>query len=189
MKPSSLHVHPLHLLVIAVLLSLASLNTLAGDGHDHGESAPAPSGPALPRFVATSEAFELIGILDGKSLKLYLDRPDDNSPVRNAQIDLEFGSDRLASRTLGEGEFEATLTTEPLAGELPITAIIHVGNDADLLATHLDIPPDVVHRPPASRSLPLPGKALMAAGAAAFVVIFTLLGFRQLRATRTGGEA
>ena len=30
----------------------------AGEGHDHGEAAPAAAGPALPRFAAASETFD-----------------------------------------------------------------------------------------------------------------------------------
>ena len=41
---------------------------LAGEGHDHGETPAASSGPALPRFAAASEIFELVGVVKGKDL-------------------------------------------------------------------------------------------------------------------------
>ncbi len=44
----------------------------AGEGHDHGDAAPAAVGQALPRFSAVSETFELVGVLSGKQITLYL---------------------------------------------------------------------------------------------------------------------
>ena len=74
---------------LAAVLIGYSLPAIAGDGHDHGDAAPAATGTALPRFAAVSETFELVGVLDGKQVTLYLDRFADNAPVRGAQIELE----------------------------------------------------------------------------------------------------
>ena len=70
---------------LAAVLIGHSLPAIAGDGHDHGDAAPAATGTALPRFAAVSETFELVGVLDGKQVTLYLDRFADNAPVRGAQ--------------------------------------------------------------------------------------------------------
>ena len=80
-----------HLIPAAVLaLSLGfAMPVLAGEGHDHGDATPVATGKALPRFAAVSESFELVGVLDGKQVTLYLDRFADNTPVRGAKIDLE----------------------------------------------------------------------------------------------------
>lgn len=42
------------LLVVAALYALIAPTTWAGEGHDHGDAAPAASGQALPRFFAVS---------------------------------------------------------------------------------------------------------------------------------------
>lgn len=76
----------------------------AGEGHDHGETAPAAVGQALPRFSAVSETFELVGVLSGKQITLYLDRFSDNSPVRDAQIEFEIGNAKFKADKQGEDE-------------------------------------------------------------------------------------
>lgn len=115
----------------------------AGPGHDHGDAAPAAVGQALPRFSAVSETFELVGVLSGKQITLYLDRFADNSPVRGAQIELEIGGAKFKARTSegrqGDDEYEVVLPEAPKPGVLPVTATVTAGNEADLLAGELDI--------------------------------------------------
>jgi len=124
--------------VFAAALLLASA-TWAGPGHDHGDAAPAAGGQALPRFSAVSETFELVGVLSGKQITLYLDRFADNSPVRGAQIELEIGGAKFNAEKLGDDEYEVVLPEAPKPGVLPVTATVTAGNEADLLAGELDI--------------------------------------------------
>lgn len=111
----------------------------ASEGHDHGDAAPAAVGQALPRFSAVSETFELVGVLSGKQITLYLDRFGDNSPVRGAQIELEIGGTKFKAEKQGEDEYEVVLPDAPKEGVLPVTATITAGNAVDLLAGELDI--------------------------------------------------
>jgi hypothetical protein len=130
--------HPLLAISLAVVL-LAPHLVMAGDGHDHGEAAPTATGPALPRFSAVSDLFELVGVLNGKQITLYLDRAADNSPVTEAQIDIEIGGQKFKAAKHGTDEFEVVLPTAPKPGVLPITATVSAGKDSDLLAGELDI--------------------------------------------------
>lgn len=130
-------------LMAALGLIAALLNAplaWAGDGHDHGDDhgGAAAAGPALPRFAATSEHFELVGVLDGTQLTLYLDRADDNAPVTGARIELEVGSATLTAEPHADA-YEATLPAPPAPGVVPITATVTVGADIDLLAGELDV--------------------------------------------------
>lgn len=128
--------------ILAGATLLAALNlmpALADDGHNHGAS-PAPSaGPALPRFAAASELFELVGVVDKKRLVVYLDRFDDNSPVKAAHVELEIGGMKITPKEAAEGEFEAILSSELPNGVLPMTATVVAGNETDILAADLDI--------------------------------------------------
>lgn len=126
-------------LAVALLGPAASL---AGEGHDHGDAPRAATGPALPRFAAASELFELVGVLDGRRITLYLDRAADNSPVTEARIELEVGEAKLTAEKHGEDEFEFELPEPPASGVLPITATVTVGDEIDLLAGELDIHAD-----------------------------------------------
>lgn len=127
--------------LVLVVSSLLLAPAHAGPGHDHGHDhggAPTPAGPALPRFAAVSEAFELVGVLDGRRLTLYLDRAADNTPVTGATLELELGGTRLQARAQGE-VYEAELPAAPAPGVLAVTATITAGQEVDLLAGELDL--------------------------------------------------
>lgn len=125
--------------LLAVVLFFASAPARAGEGHDHGEASATTAGPALPRFAASSELFELVGVLKGRELTLYLDHTDSNAPVKNAKLELEIGGRKLAPKPHGDGEFELVLDAEPKPGVLPVMATVTTADDADLLAGELDI--------------------------------------------------
>ena len=85
---------------LAAVLAGVTPQALAGEGHDHGD-APAPAaGPALPRFTAVSELFELVGVVDGKHITLYLDRFADNSPVKDATLELQLDGKAIPSKPM-----------------------------------------------------------------------------------------
>jgi hypothetical protein len=119
--------------------TLIATPSWAGDGHDHGEAPAAVAGPAAPRFTAVSELFELVGIVEGKRLTLYLDRSADNSPVKGAKLELEVGGAKVALEEREAGEFHGTLAEEPKPGVIAVTATVTAGNDADILAGDLDV--------------------------------------------------
>lgn len=110
----------------------------ASEGHDHG-AAPAAAGTALPRFVAVSETFELVGVLNGTQLTLYLDRFADNAPVKGATLELEIGGVKVAAQPRADGEFTAVLAAVPKPGVLPVMATVVAGVETDLLAAELDL--------------------------------------------------
>jgi hypothetical protein len=89
---------------------------LAGEGHDHGDATPVATGKALPRFAAVSETFELVGVLDGKQVTLYLDRFADNTPVRGAKIDLEIAGAKFSAQSHGDDAYEIVLKEAPKPG-------------------------------------------------------------------------
>jgi hypothetical protein len=131
------------LAALSAAASFVAVPAWAGAGHDHdhdhGGAAPAAVGQALPRFTAESELFELVGVLSGKQITLYLDRFADNSPVRDAQIELEIGGVKFKAEKQGDDEYEVVLPEAPKPGVLPVTATVTAGNEADLLAGELDI--------------------------------------------------
>jgi hypothetical protein len=131
--------HSLAALSLAAVLLGTGLPAIAGEGHDHGDAAPASTGTALPRFAAVSETFELVGVLDGKQITLYLDRFADNAPVRGAQIELEIAGAKFQAEAHGDDAYEMVLKEAPKPGVLPITATVTAGAEVDLLAGELDL--------------------------------------------------
>jgi hypothetical protein len=181
-----------HLLVAIPLAAclLAPALALAGDGHDHGEAAPTASGPALPRFAAVSDLFELVGVLNGKQITLYLDRAADNSPVAEAQIELEIGGKKFKAAKQGTDEFEVVLPEAPKSGVLPIIATVSAGTDADLLAGELDIH-EAAHTDEPTHVHSWKEYAGWAAGGLAVLAVLAIAGRRVLasRHVRVGGAA
>jgi hypothetical protein len=137
------HTHLRGLAGAAFTLALAiAAPAYAGPGHDHGDSPAAAPGTASPRFEAVSDLFELVGILDGDHLTLYLDRADDNRPVEGARLEVDFGGTRLTLTDRGGGVFDAELSQPPAPGITPITATVLAGTQSDLLAGELDLHAD-----------------------------------------------
>ena len=175
------------LLVAAILLAPPAW---AGEGHDHGDAAPAAVGEALPRFAAESETFELVGVLSGKQITLYLDRFADNSPVRNAQIELEIGGAKFKAEKHGEDEYEVVLPEAPKPGVLPVTVTVTAGNEADLLAGELDIH-EAAHTEEAAHTHSWTEYAGWAATGVALLALLAWGGRRVFgaRSVRAGGAA
>jgi len=119
-------------------LALAAWPARAHEGHDDDVGA-SPAGAALPRFAAASDLFELVGVLDGTRLALYLDHYADNTPVQGAQVELNVGGAQLSLREVAPGEFEGTLAAPLPEGTTAMTALVSAGADSDLLAGELDV--------------------------------------------------
>jgi hypothetical protein len=180
--------HTLAALLVAAVLVAAP--AWAGEGHDHGDAAPAAVGQALPRFSAVSETFELVGVLSGKQITLYLDRFADNSAVRGALIELEIGGAKFKAEKQGEDEYEVLLPEAPKPGVLPVTATITAGTETDLLAGELDIHEEA-HTEEAVATHAWTETAGWGAGGVA-VLVLLLWGGRRLmgaRSVRAGGAA
>lgn len=125
--------------ICAALLAHTS-SAFAGPGHDHGPSETAVTGPTSPRVVATSETYELVGIQDGPSLTIYLDRLADTSPVTDASLEIIIDGDTLSPKLLPNGTF--TVNTAALAkdGNHELIITVMEGGNTDLLVGTLAVP-------------------------------------------------
>ena len=169
---------------------MATMPAQAGDGHDHGEAPAAAAGPSLPRFSAASELFELVGVLNGKQLTLYLDHASSNAPVKDAKLELELGGRKLSPKTHGEGEFELTLDEAPKTGVSPVTVTVSTASETDLLAGELDIHEEA-HADEAEHAHSLKEYALWATAGFAVLALLGWAARRMLgaRGVRAGGAA
>lgn len=171
-------------LLAALALGWTSTTAYASPGHDHGEAPAAITASTLPRFAATSDDFELVGVLQGQHLSLYLDRAPDNSPVDGAQITLEVNGTAVPVQAHGTGEYEATLPQPLPEGEHAIAATVVAGAQSDLLAAALDLHGDEAAH--AEAAAPAWRKALpWAAGLAALVAAMAVAWAATRRTRRT----
>jgi hypothetical protein len=180
----------LQALCLGTFIAAIPFATWADAGHDHGDAATDAAGSAQPRFIAVSETFELVGVLSGKRLTLYLDRADDNSPVKDARLELELGGTKVQVKPSGEGEFETTLAQDLKPGVTTVSAMVVAGQETDLLAGELDLAQAAQADASVSR---LPWKKYGIWGVAGLLTSALLIGgLRRLRAHRTnrvGGTA
>jgi membrane fusion protein, heavy metal efflux system len=87
------------------LCSLATASAVAHEGHDIEQAAAAATAPGLPRLVTASEAYELVAVLEGERLTIYLDRFEDNSPIIDANIAVTINEESAAAGTAGDGTY------------------------------------------------------------------------------------
>lgn len=131
-------------LILPALLSLCSFTApaaLAGPGHDHGDAHASTKEQTSPRFAAQSELFEVVGILNGQELSIYVDRFADNTPVRKARVEVESGGLKASAEYHAEhGDYSIPATAFTKPGNYPITLTIAAGDEVDILAANLVVP-------------------------------------------------
>ncbi len=124
---------------LASLLSVAPL--AAHEGHDHGAPPAAVPTTGSPRIALHSDAYELVGILRGDRLTLFLDRYAGNAPVTDAGLVVTIGTGAdVAATPTPEGTY--VVASDRLVGAGPLElvfAITHPGGD-DLLIGTLERP-------------------------------------------------
>ena len=137
-KPFILSWAALKAFITAILLAL-SMPLLAHEGHDH-EAATKPADVRLaPRFELRSEDFELVGVLAGKDLIIYLDRAADNAPVPGAQIEIEGQGIKGVATEMANGVYQLSVPPLTQAGKYPLTITVQAGEIVDLLSANLEI--------------------------------------------------
>lgn len=147
----------------------------AHEGHDHGPAEPAVPARAAPRAAAESEDFELVAVLEGEGLTLYLDRHASNEPVAGARLEVDSGALKAVARARGPGVYTLADPLFGRSGRHPLTVTVQADETLDLLAATLVVPEA---RPAAATEAPrwpawqaagavlLLGLALAGAGAA-----------------------
>jgi hypothetical protein len=122
----------------AVLLALL-LPAPALHAHSDAPAAPSAASVIEPRVEAASPDVELLGIVEGTRLIVYLDRFATNEPIDGAKLTLERGTDSASAEALGDGvyRFELSWLAEPGQHALLFTVI--TPELSDLLTATLDL--------------------------------------------------
>lgn len=179
---------------VMATLAMVFTHAQADEGHDHGEAPVAAESPAQPRFTAESEDFELVGVLQGQRITMYLDRKASNEPVTQASVELELAGQTLQARTSPDGTFEVDLPRPLAEGSVPVSATVVVGESSDLLAAEIDVHGDEHGDEHAHEgAAPLTWRRWLPWGGAALVVVAVVVGLMAFmgrqRRLRTGGAA
>ena len=187
-------ISPLAALPLAACLLLHPAASLAGEGHDHGDAAPAAASTAgAPRFATQGAQFELVGVLQGHDLSLYLDRAADNSPVTEARIELDIAGQTLLATRHEPDSFEVELPDAPAPGLLKLRARVSVGEHTEVMDAELDLHGEAAHDAAGATQAGHRRWALAAWGLAALaglgLLTQALRRARSTRALRQGGAA
>jgi hypothetical protein len=119
----------LALLAFALLAGLAA----AGPGHDHGPEPAARPGGGPPRFATHSERFELVGVLEGETLVLYLDHYATNAPVPDARIEVAGDAVQGTAAATEDGTYRIAAPALGQPGEHALVFTVSTVGDPDLL--------------------------------------------------------
>lgn len=129
------------------LLLVAGLAASAHEGHDHGAPPPPVSASIAPRFDASSESFELVGVFRDGKLTLHLDRFIGNRPVSDAEIELETPAGPQKARPIPGGNFQIDAPFAAKPGSHELIATVTADGEIDVLTASLVIPPDEPGKP------------------------------------------
>lgn len=142
--------HRLPALVLIVAL-LGITAAPAHEGHDHGPPAAASAPTASPRAVAVSDQYELVAILRGHRLVIYLDRFADNAPVTDAGVAVTIGeaTEAMTAAAAADGTYQLDSERFHTPGALELVFAITAPDGDDLLAATLRVP-----APPGAEAIP-----------------------------------
>lgn len=125
-----------------------ALTTWAGgdssDGHTHAAPVPVvptPMATASPRISTETDQFELVGVLKGKVLTLYLDQFGTNAPVPKAQIEVESAAWKAVATEVSPAVYAVPVELLTQPGKHPLTITVRAGDSADLMNATLDVGP------------------------------------------------
>lgn len=126
----------------ATLMSPAWAGGDSSDGHTH--AAPEPVVPmainaAAPRLSSQTDQFELVGVLEGKVLTLYLDQFGTNTPVSKAQIEVASSSWKATATEIAPATYTVSADTLTQAGRHPLTVTVLAGDASDLMDATLEV--------------------------------------------------
>ena len=125
------------LLTSFIFLLISSSVALAGPGHDHGESTATASPTVfVPKVTIESDLAELVAVVEGRQLRIYLDAWADNQPL-DASLNLELNGTPVEAKRLEVGLFEVPLDQFLQQKQLSVVATVTLKDKVDLLAGDL----------------------------------------------------
>lgn len=124
----------------ALYLALTINTAQAHEGHDHGPPAPALLAAVKPRVAIQTDLYELVGIADGTTLRVFLDRYDNNAPVTDAAIEILAGADTVKAEASADGTYQAAIAALATPGDHDLIFNVSHKEGDDLLAGTLKLP-------------------------------------------------
>jgi membrane fusion protein, heavy metal efflux system len=147
---------PVRLCLFGLLISMRSVAALtwmaavllgpsvspAHEGHDDDDSArTALTSSTYPRVTAQSELYEVVGILKGDRLLIYLDRVATNEPITDAKVRVTIGdSEAIDAAPAENGTYAVSSPRLTGTGSVEVIFAITANNADDLLVGAMTLP-------------------------------------------------
>jgi len=122
--------HALRALAVTAILCGTIAPALAHEGHE--EQQPISAG-ALPRGEADSGAFEIVAIVRGENLEIYLDRFATNEPVAGATIEVESPGGPVKAAAGADGTYRVAAPWLAKGGRTDLIFTVTAGDTTDIL--------------------------------------------------------
>ncbi|MGU3360753.1 efflux RND transporter periplasmic adaptor subunit [Methylobacterium sp. M6A4_1b] len=140
------------LLVALALLALPALPILSGpaqahEGHDHGAEAPPAPAATAPRAEAVSERFELVAVVQGTDLVLYLDAFATNAPVPEAGVAVMTPEGRRKAAETAPGTYRLAAPWLATGDDHDLVVGVSAEGRTDLLNLDLHLPAETAPAP------------------------------------------
>ena len=158
------------------------------DGHTHAAPVPvvlAPVATASPRLSTETDLFELVGVLEGKVLTLYLDQFGTNVPVPQARIEVESGAWKAVATEVSPAVYAVPVELLTQPGKHPLTITVQAGDSADLMNATLEVGPASAAGVGAQRTHFWRGWLVWSGAIALALAAVALLANRRRRQSRT----
>ncbi len=130
----------LRALAVTAVLCAAIAPASAHEGHDHGEQQPVSAG-ALPRGEADSDAFEIVAIVRGENLEIYLDRFATNEPVTGATLEVESPDGPVKAAAGADGTYRVAAPWLAKNGRTDLIFTVTAGDTTDILPLTIQTAP------------------------------------------------
>lgn len=129
--------------LIAGFVSVAS----AHEGHNHDKEIKPQSNVAADlTLTAVSENYELVAIVKGRQMTVYLDQFESNAPIIDADLDFDFSGTVVKATRNADGTYSVALPKNvDLKSTVAVTITILAAAGPDLLSGDLVIPKLEIH--------------------------------------------
>ena len=122
----------LRAVAMTAVLCAAITPASAHEGHDHEEQPPVSAG-ALPRGEAASDTFEIVAIVRGENLEIYLDRFATNEPVTGATLEVESPDGPVKAAEDADGTYRVAAPWLAKSGRTDLIFTVTAGDTTDIL--------------------------------------------------------
>ena len=111
---------------------------LAHEGHDHNPPTRVLPLTAEPRATAETESYEVVTVLKGGELQIFIDRFADNAPVTAAKVIATIGAEQRFASASPDGIYRLAAPEFAIPGKHELILAIEDGAASDLVIATLD---------------------------------------------------